>query len=884
MKVWVVAAAGLGAVWMGGASEAQSFLTIEADPAIPTLEEVAGHVPGEEISTPVEAIDYMEALAEAAPDRMKLTEYAESWEGRPLVYGVISSAENMARLDKIKADIARLASAEDLSSGERDTLIDETPAVVWLSYGVHGNEISSTDAALTLAYHLLAAENDQTVDTILDKTIVVIDPMQNPDGRARFVNSFEAARGIEPLADRYTAEHDEPWPGGRFNHYLFDMNRDWFTLSQPETRGRVASMLEWHPVVVVDAHEMGGDETYFFAPSADPFNPNITELQKEKQVLIGRNHARWFDERGYDYFTREVFDAFYPGYGDMWPTLGGAIAMTYEQGSARGLAYERSTGDVLTYEQGVEQHFIATLSTAEVVANNKDLFLSDFATYRREAVADARGASDRYFVFDLSDRRWQAETLGRKLAAQDIVVQRLAPGAQVCGVRYEDGALVIDRAQPAGKRITTLLSEETSLPEDFVEEQESRRDRGLNHELYDVTAWSMPLMEGVTSRTCGQVNLSDASRVSADDPVRAITASGAAYGYVVPWSDAGQARLVLAALEAGLSGKATVEEFTVQGREYPRGSVVFPLSANDGDMATTLNTLATDIGAEYVALQSSWVEEGPNYGSDKFVALSFPKVAMAWGEGTSATDAGAARYVLERELGIPVAPIRVGTLSQADLGRYDVLILPDAGWGFEGEFGAGGMSAVSAFVRNGGVLVGFEGAVGALTGEDGLLSARRETAYLEEEKKPKNGEDTGPADGTVIADEDAYETMTADPEASPDGVPGVLANVVADTDHWLSSGYEEAVALYQGSTIYGPLNEADGTNVFHYAAADDLVASGYLWEENRAQLAYKPYLMAQEQGAGTVIAFTQSPVTRAYLDGLNLLLVNAVLFGPAHTR
>ncbi|RIJ30842.1 M14 family metallopeptidase [Henriciella algicola] len=883
MKTWVIAAAGFCSAVMAGSAEAQSFLNIQADPSIPTLEEVAGHAPGDEISTVTEARDYMEALAEAAPDRMQITPYAESWEGRELFYAVISSPENLARLNEIKANMSRLASGE-LSAGERSSLINETPAVVWLSYGVHGNEISSTDAGLALAYHLLAAEGDQTVDTILSNTIVVIDPMQNPDGRARFTNSFEAARGITPFADRYTAEHDEPWPGGRFNHYLFDMNRDWFTLSQPETRGRVSSMLEWHPVVVVDAHEMGGDESYFFAPAADPFNPNITEAQKEKQVLIGRNHARWFDQRGYDYFTREVFDAFYPGYGDMWPTLGGAIAMTYEQGSARGLAYERSTGDVLTYKQGVEQHFVATLSTAEVVANNQSLFLNDFASYRREAAAEARGASDRYFVFDLSDRRWQAEQLGRKLAAQDITVQRLSPGAQACGVRYPDGALVVDRAQPSGKRITTLLSEDTSLPEDFVDEQESRRDRGLNHELYDVTAWSMPLMEGVTSRTCGQVNVFNASMVSADDPVTALTASNAAYGYVVPWSDAGQAKLVLSALDAGLTGRATTEAFTVDGREYPRGSVVFPLAANESNLATTLNGLATEIGAEYVALQSSWVEDGPNYGSDKFVALTMPKVAMAWGEGTSATDAGAARFVLERELGIPVAPIRVGTLPRANLGRYDVLILPDAGWGFEGELGVAGKSAIATFTRNGGVLIGFEGALGALTsGDDKLLSARAETAYLAEEDKRNDGEEA-PASGLLIESDEDYDAVTANQTARPDSVPGVLANVIADTDHWLSSGYEEAVALYQGSTIYRPLNDADGANVFRYAAADELVASGYLWEENRAQLAYKPYLMAEQQGAGVVIAFTQSPVTRAYLDGLNLLLVNAVLFGPAHTR
>ncbi|GGB63053.1 M14 family metallopeptidase [Henriciella pelagia] len=874
----------MAALSLCGLAHAQSFLDINADPAIPTLEQEIGHAPGDEITRPEDAIAYMEALAEAAPDRMQITEYAESWEGRPLIYAVISSPENMTRLEQTKANLSRLASGAQLSAQDRADILTSTPAVVWLSYSVHGNEISGTDAGLALAYHLLAARGDAIVDQILRETIIIIDPMQNPDGRARFVHSFEAARGLESFADRASAEHDEPWPAGRFNHYLFDMNRDWFALTQPETRGRVAGILEWNPVVVVDAHEMSGDSSYFFAPAADPFNPNITDAQKAKQALIGRNHARWFDQRGYDYFTREVYDAFYPGYGDMWPTLGGAIAMTYEQGSARGLKFERSDGRVLTYKDGVEHHFIATLSTAEVVANNHDLFLGDFATYRQQAIADARGASDRYFIFDLADRRWQAEQLARRLAAQDIIVQRVGPGFEACGTRYPDGAIVVDRAQPSGKRIATLLQKETNLPEDFVDEQESRRDRGLNHELYDVTAWSLPLMDGVTSRTCARANLSNATRIAPDDAIRAITASTSAYGYAIPWTDTGQAKLAFAALQDGAFGRVTSEAFIAEGRSFPRGTIVFPAAANEVDLGARLNAIATEIGAEVVSLRSSWVEDGPNYGSDKFTPVSVPKVAMAWGEGTSATDAGAARYVIERQLGLPVTPIRVRSLARADLDRYDVIILPSTSYGFEGRLGGGGTAALKSYVQRGGVLVGFGSAVSYLADEDaGLLSTRQELAYSDAEANGKEDEE-GPAKGTLIEDDEAYEAIVAHSHASPEDVPGVLANVVADTDHWLSSGYDAAVALYTGSGIYQPLNAADGTNVFRFAGADDLVASGYLWEENRAQLAYKPFVMVQPEGAGMVIGFTQSPVTRAYLNGLDLLLANAILFGPSHTR
>ena len=282
-----------------------SPLNARYDPEVPTARAVLGHEFGAEITAPEQAIAYLRALQTAMPDRIQVVDYATSWEGRPLAYAIIAKPETMARLTEIQADLQDLADPRGLTADARDRLVASTPAVVWLSYGVHGDEISSTDAGLRTAYHLLASRNDPGIDQILDQTIIIIDPTQNPDGRARFLNSFTAARGLQADESRYTAEHDQPWPGGRTNHYLFDMNRDWFAMTQPETRGRVAAMLEWRPMVVVDAHEMGGDSTYFFAPSAEPFNPHIVQSQRDAQDLIGRNHGRWFDRFGYDYFTRD---------------------------------------------------------------------------------------------------------------------------------------------------------------------------------------------------------------------------------------------------------------------------------------------------------------------------------------------------------------------------------------------------------------------------------------------------------------------------------------------------------------------------------------------------------------------------------------------------
>ena len=275
----------------------------------------------------------------------------------------------------------QLANPRGISESEAEALIEQLPAIVWLSYGVHGNEISSADAALLLAYYLLLAASDTTFDSIRDNVLVIIDPAQNPDGRARFVQHYQQHAGIEPASSAIAAERREAWPGGRTNHYLFDMNRDWFALTQPETLGRVDSMLEYYPLVHADIHEMGTNSTYYFPPPAQPFNPHITAQQKAGFDALGRGMADVFDRFGFDYFTREVFDALYPGYGDSWPTLHGSLGMTFETASARGLSGQRSDGSIVTYRDGVHRHFLATVGTLIVAAKDRKKLLDRFLNF-----------------------------------------------------------------------------------------------------------------------------------------------------------------------------------------------------------------------------------------------------------------------------------------------------------------------------------------------------------------------------------------------------------------------------------------------------------------------------------------------------------------------
>ena len=283
-------------------------------------------------------------------------------------------------------------------------------------HAVHGDEISSSDAALMEAYHLLAARGDAAVDAILRESIVIIDPLQNPDGRARFVSTNLQGEAATPDAEPYAVEHDQPWPGGRSNHYLFDMNRDWFAQTQPETRGRAALYREFWPHVVVDLHEMGGDSSYYFAPPADPLNPHITKNQQKWFDAFGRANGAMFDARGFAYFIREVYDSFYPGYGESWPIFQGAIGMTYEQASARGLRYRRDDGAVLSYRDGVLHHFTAAITTAETAAKNRAAILRDFYDYRRSAVSEGETGPVREYLLVPGADPSRAERLARLLA------------------------------------------------------------------------------------------------------------------------------------------------------------------------------------------------------------------------------------------------------------------------------------------------------------------------------------------------------------------------------------------------------------------------------------------------------------------------------------
>lgn len=860
------------------AASAQMLAAATYDAAIPTLEAVVGHKPGAAITTPAQIGQYLDALAKAAPDRTRLVKYATTWEGRPLHYLMVGSRERLARLDDVKRGMQLLASG----APEADAAVPALPVVVWLIHGVHGNELSSADAALQEAYHLLAARGDADADLTMREAIVIVDPMQNPDGRERFITQNLLGRAAEPDPEPAAAEHDEPWPGGRSNHYLFDMNRDYFALSQPETQGRARVMLEWYPQVVVDLHEMGGNSTYYFAPPAEPLNPYITDVQRRWFDTFGRANAAQFDRRGFSYFVREVYDAFYPGYGDSWPTFHGAVAMTYEQASARGLAFRREDDTVLTYKQAVTQHFTAALTTAVTAARNRERLLRDFVDYRRTAIKLGQQGTREYLIPPGHD----PSRLGRlaEILVQQGIQAKRAEEPFLAGKRQlPAGTLIVPLAQPAGRLVRNLLDPDVKMDEAFLKEQDRRRRERLPDQIYDVTAWSLPLafdLEVIAFDKVSAVRTLEVrdGKPPADPPAGAI-------GYLMPWGT-GAAAATAEALRAGVRIVSADEGFTHSGRQYPAGTAFVRIADNTPEGIAVLVQSARRHGVELVPIAETWTESGISLGSGRIVSLKAPRVVMAWDTPTSALSAGWARFALERRFGQRVTAIRASTLQNFNLSKCDVLVLPSGAYTFNED----AVRRMKDWIRAGGTLITLaEASRWAARDRVGLLATDTLLRDGSPEREPDASAGQG---GTQASGPDGkpdpakpfdYDKAIQPERERPENLAGAMLRVRLDRNHWLTAGLDDEItAVVEGARVFAPLRLDAGRNVGFYQSEDRLVAAGLVWKEAQPLLARRSFLMHQPMGNGHVIAFAEDPNYRAFTEATSLLFINAVLLAPGH--
>jgi hypothetical protein len=755
---------------------------------------------------------------------------------------------------------------------------------------VHGDEIGPADSSLQLAYHLLAARGDPRLEDIRRNTLVIVVPIQNPDGRERFISTNLAGLGLKPDGDAASAERDQPWPGGRSNHMMFDLNRDWFALTQPETRGHTAAILKYYPVVMVDSHEMGSDRSFFFPPEAQPINPNVTGEQMALKALLGRNNGRWFDHFGLPYFTREDFDLFYPGYGDGWPTTQGTISMTFEQGSARGLVARRSDGSSFTFADTVRSQFIAVMGTLETAASERGRFVRSFYEFRRSAIAEGRSEPVKAYVLPTQKDQASTDKLAAILTRQGIEVGRATASFTACGRSFSAGSYVISAAQPTKRLIRNLLDAETPMDPAFVREQHRRLRAGLGDEIYDVTGWSLPLLYNIEAVACATDPSPSTVRVGPNiiQPGK-VTSPDAKAAFIVASGSVATSRFMARALAAGLTVRAVRDDFTLEGTAFPAGSLVVTRGENDPDLATKVGEIARQTGAVVTGFDSTWVTQGPSLGSDKAFKLRNPRIALAWDSPADRHSSGATRYVLERKFSVPVTPIRVANLRSLSPGSYDVLILPDAEDNYAASLGDAGVRALRAFVQNGGVLISLAGATSFLANpEIDLVGLRLEQATVTEaeargrlpEAKPKAGE--AAIAGTAIADEAAYRQAISEPVRAPTQLDGAILRAATDPDHWLTAGLAPRLhMMVTGTQVFRPVTADVGANVVRFEGAETLRASGIVWDDLRQQLAFKPVVTVQPNGRGYVVAFTIDPTYRGMADGLDALLMNAIYFGAA---
>ncbi|HSM06690.1 MAG TPA: M14 family zinc carboxypeptidase [Longimicrobiales bacterium] len=839
------------------------------DPGIPTLESVVGHGIRDEITSPAEMAVYFRSLAAAAPDRTRLVEYGETWEGRPLLALLVGSPANMARLDDVQAGLRRLADPRGLGEGEVDDLVADLPVLVSLVHGIHGNEISSAGAAMAMAYHLLAARDEPRAATILANAVVLIDPAQNPDGRARFVLGTRQGRGRWADPHPLSAEHDEPFPGGRTNHYLFDLNRDWFAQTQMESRARAALLLAWPSQVVVDVHEMGGNSTYYFPPNAVPGNPWTTDEQNAALRRAGAAMAANFDARGFRYFNRDTYDAFYPGYGVSWPMALGAIGMTFEQASARGMVLRRADGSLLTYGDGVLHHFTATFATTEWAATERERLLREFVEFRRSGAALGEG---RAYVLHSAHDPAMARRLAETLVRNGIEVTRPAEALEVDGRTLDArSTFVVPLAQPSHRLIRNMLDRQTSMDTTFVEEQIRRRSLRLRDQIYDVTAWNLPMLWDVELLDGPAALAEGGARVTLEEaPSRPAVGEAGVVAWLMPWGG-GTAALVADLLRDGATVRATGAELVLHGRTFPVGTAIVRPSENPG-LAAALAGAAARHGVEVVPVASAYTDSGSSLGSNATRTLRLPRILLAWDRPGSTYSVGWARYVLEQRYGLPVTAVRGQSLGGVRLSDFDVVVLPSGNYG--GVLGDAGVDRLRAWMAEGGTLVTMAES-SRWAGRAGLLATTTELRG----GAPESGGGEG---GGGVSEQPIDPVASLAPaREAPEPVPGAILNVDLDTSHWLAAGTDGRVgALVEGSRVFTPLTLDEGVNVGRYAGVDELVASGIAWEESRPQLAHKAFLMHQPVGSGQLVAFAEDPNYRAYAEAAQLLLLNAVLLGP----
>ncbi len=796
-------------------------------------------------------VEYFKYIANASPSTVKLEQYGETNEHRPLYLAFVSNAENITNLEEIRLNNMRLAHL----ALDKKMPTENSPAILWLSYNVHGNEASSSETSMLTLYALVDPSNKQTKEWVKN-TVVIIDPCINPDGRDRYVNWYNSMVGTNYNPQSIAREHNEPWPGGRSNHYNFDLNRDWAWQTQVESQQRLKQYNNWLPQVHVDYHEQGYNDPYYFAPAAKPYHEVITQWQKDFQVTIGKNNAKYFDQNGWLYFTKIRFDLLYPSYGDTYPLYNGSIGMTYEQGGIRaGLGIVTYEGDTLTLVQRAQHHFTTSLSTIEAVSLNATRLVKEFHTFFNAGVSGSIGEYKTYVLKNNPGSEERIKSL-MNLLDKNSIQYGTASGSSK-GYNYntkkeeaftfKTGDLIVSAAQPKAAMVKVLFEPQSKLEDSAT---------------YDITAWALPYAYGLETYATKQIISASASKVL---PTFVANKTSNSYGYVIRWEGVTSARTVGQLLAKGIKMRFAQEPFSVNGQDFERGSVIITAKGNDAfgaSLSTELTKICNENNIKLNEVNTGLVDKGFDFGSDVVHPLKAPRVALLTGEGISSTAAGDVWSFFDNELKYKVTLINAVDFGNITLSDFDVIIMPDGRYSFlkDKEKAA----QFESWIRNGGRVVALEAAAAQLSKQDwSVLKQKTDDA---EKAKPKDKEKEDYADLL------SFENRERGPITNT--TPGAIFKVDVDNTHPLMYGYPKYYyTLKMDDAIYDFIKK-DGWNVGVLKKNNQL--AGFVGTDLGPKLNDGLLFAVQDVSGGSVSYLSDNVLFRNFWENGKLMFCNAV--------
>ncbi len=792
--------------------------------------EFLGYEIGTQFTRHADIVSYFNHVAENSA-LVTYHDYGQTNERRKLTYAVVTSANNQRSIEAIRLNNLKQIGLADGSANPE-------VAIVWLSYNVHGNEASSAEAAMQTVYELITQKQ-----AWLENTVVIIDPNLNPDGRDRYVNWYNQVKSTPYNSAQVAAEHMEPWPGGRPNHYLFDLNRDWAWATQVETQQRLKVYNQWMPHIHVDFHEQGINEPYYFAPAAEPFHEIISPWQRDFQTQIGLNHARYFDEAGWLFFTRERFDLLYPSYGDTYPTFMGAIGMTYEQaGHGRaGLGIDTDEGYELTLVDRVEHQTTTGLSTVEISSKNAKSLNTEFQKFFQPNLT--------YKSFVLQGETDKVQALARLLDLHEIKYG-FANSGKASGFHYGTNksgsmdmknALVVSTNQPKGRMVQALFEPETKLSTPLT---------------YDITAWNLPHaygLDALASTTLVSANTAPSKELYVNTP------NTNAAGYVAKWNSMQDAAFLSELLQEGIKVRFSEKKFGVSGETFDRGSLVITKSDNrtNPEFNEKVTQIANKHNRKLFASSTSFSDTGTDFGSPDVKIIHAPRVALLRGRYTSSLSFGAFWHFFEQQLHYPVTTVDTDYFKNINLDSFDVLVLP-SGY-YQSYLDESALSKIKEWVSKGGTLIAIDNALGTFADKEGF--GLKSNTPDEAEKEEAN----------LLIPYDQREK-----ESVKNFITGSIFKTKVDVSHPLSFGYSENYfTLKAGRSSYSFLES--GYNVA-YIEGDAERVSGFAGEEALKGLKNSLVFGEHKIGRGSMVYFVDDVMFRSFWENGKLFFVNSLFF------